>query len=381
MALFTVGQLKDGLTGLLTGLDLNNVTGLEKALERAARTLVQKADVPEASAKQAITLYDGVFDYTAPTNIFGGALTDFRPQGNSRSQLDYVYKEPVAQFDRTKHSLPNGYKLTFETYLGVPRVRVASPKPTQRIILDKMDVTTGWTAAGSAGSLVTDETVYYESPASLRFTLTGSSTGTLTKAINVVDAEKYEDVCVGFLAIRTPNITNLTNIAVRVGSSASAYDEVTETDGFLGAFVINDWLLVAFDFSGATSTGTPDWTAIDYVQVRIAHTATITNFYVGGFWLALPSPHELHYQTAAIFLAGGALSKTITDDNDEIILNDAAYNLYELECAVTVAEQSSGGNLDGVALGYKNKLDREMYPYYRASNPSQQVRETGSYYD
>ena len=95
--------------------------------------------------------------------------------------------------------------------------------------------------------------------------------------------------------------------------------------------------------------------------------------------MALPSPHEMIYQTAAIFLRSGALSKTITDDTDEIVLNDAAYNLYEYECAITIAEQSSGGNLDGVALGYKNKLDKELYPQYRADNPSEEVRNIGSY--
>lgn len=379
MTLFTIGALKDGVSGLLQGLDLNNVIGLHKALERAARTLVQKADVPEASAKQAITLYDGVYDYAAPTNIFGGSLIDFRPQGNSRNANDYVYKKGIEQFDRTKALLPNGYMLTFENNKGVGIVRVASPKPSARVNLDNMDVITGWTAGGSASGLAKDETVYYNSPSSLRFTLTGSSIGTLTKAINQIDIDTYEDVCVGFLAIRTPSIANLTSISVRVGSSATAYDEVTDTDGFLGAFTVGEWLLVAFDFSGAASTGTPDWNAIDYIQVRVAHSGTITNFYVGGFWLALPSPHEMIYQTAAIFLQGGALSKTITDDNTEVVLNDAAYNLYEHECAITVAEQASGGNLDGVALGYKNKLDKELYPMYRADNPSEEIRNIGSY--
>lgn len=379
MALFNIGQLKDGVSGLLQGLDLNNVTGLHKALERAARTLVQKADVPEASAKQAITLYNGVYDYAAPTNIFGGSLIDFRPQGNSRNANDYVYKKGIEQFDRTKALLPNGYMLTFENNKGVGVVRVASPKPTARVILDNMDVITGWTVAGSASGLAKDETVYYNSPSSLRFTLTGSSTGTLTKAINQIDIDSYEDVCVGFLAIRTPSITNLTSISVKVGSDSSNYDQVSDTDGFLGAFTVDEWLLVAFDFSGATSTGTPDWDAIDYIQVSVVHSGTITNFRVGGFWLALPSPHEMIYQTAAIFLRSGALSKTITDDNDEIVLNDSAYNLYEHECAITIAEQASGGNLDGVALGYKNKLDKELYPMYRADNPSEEVRNIGSY--
>src|SRR3990167_2159217 len=377
MSLYNVGQLKDGVSSLLQGINLDNVTGLNKILERAARTLVQKADVPEASGRQSITLYDGVFDYPAPELIFGGALIDFRPQGNSRNQLDYVYKKPVELFDRTKHLLPNGYALSFEHNKGTGIARIASPKPTSRTILDNMNEDTGWTAAGSASALAEDETVYYESPASLRFTLTGSSTGTLTKTINALDIASYEDVAVGFLAIRTPSIANLTNISVRVGSSDSAYDEVTETEGFLGAWTVDDWLLVAFDFSGATSTGTPDWTAIDYIQVRVAHTGTITNFRVGGFWLALPSPHEMIFQTAAIFKQSGSLAKTIIDDDTEITLNDAAYSLYELECAVAVAEGSSGGNLDGVAQGYKLKLKDELYPNYRADNPSEEVRTIG----
>ena len=75
------------------------------------------------------------------------------------------------------------------------------------------------------------------------------------------------------------------------------------------------------------------------------------------------------------------MAKTITDDNTQIILNDAAFVLYEHECAIAIAEQSSGGNLDGIAQSYKNRLDRELYPMYRADNPSQEIREIGNWYD
>lgn len=377
----TIGQLKDGLSGLLQGITLDNVIGLHKALERTVRILSTKVDIPEASAVHPITIYSGVYDYASPSDIFGGSINDFRPQGESRSSIDYVYKQPVELFDRTKTLLPNGYALCFEWDKGTPIVRVTSPKPTPRAWLDTMGSTTDWTAVGTGSGLTVDETVYYNSPAALRFTLTGSGTGTLTKTINRLDISDYENVCVGFLAIRTPSIANLTSISLKVGSDSSNYDEITATQGFLGAWTVNDWLLVAFDFSGATSTGTPDWDNIDYVQISVAHTGTITNFYVGGLWLSLPSPCELHYKTPAIFLRSGALSKTITDDDDEIILNDAAYVLYEYECAVTIAEQSSGGNLDGVALGYKNKLKNELYPNYEADNPSGELKEIGNYYD
>ncbi len=381
MSLFKVGALKDSVSGMLQGLNLDNVTNVDKAIERACRIMATKVDIPESTTKEAVTLYDGVYDYIAPTDIFGSSLTDFRPQGLSRSMNDFVYKQPIELFDRTKALLPNGYALTFEYDKGVPIMRVASPKPMARVNLDPMSVITGWTEGGSASGLTKDETVYYESPSSLRFTLTGDSVGTLSKDINQIDISAYEDVAVGFLAIRTPSIDDLTNLSLRVGSDDSNYDEVTAAEGFLGAFSVDDWLLVAFDMSTSVSTGTPDWSAIDYIQVRVAHTDTIVNFYVGGLWLSLPSPCEVVYKTPAIFKNDGALSKTITDDDDEIILNDAAYILYEHEVAISIAKQSSGGDVDAVAKGYKDDLKNDLYPNYKADNPSGEVRQIGSYYE
>jgi hypothetical protein len=384
--MFTVGALKDGVTGLLSGTNLDTVTGLNKALERAARKLAQKADVPEASGIQQITLYDGVFDYLADTNIFGNSIVDLAPQGVTRSYLDDVVKQPKAYFDRTKLYCPSGYQVTFKHNKGVPMVRIATPKPLPRVTLDSMKETTDWTAAGSTSALTQDKTVFYESPSSLKFTLTGSSTGTLTKTITEVDISSYEDVGVAFLAIRIPDgatATNLTSIALRLGSSASVYDEVSDTEGFLGAWTAGEWLLVAFDFSGATSTGTPDWEKIDYAQVRLAHSGTLTNFRVGGLWIALPSPHEFLYQTAAIFLNDGTLNKTITDDDDEIILNDAAYILYEHECALGIALQKTmskkASELRAILYGGEDRMG--LYDQYRANNPSEQLRQVGSYYD
>ena len=376
--MFTVGDLKDSVSGLLQGINLDNVTNINGLLESAARILVQKVDVPEASDKQSITLYNGVYDYLAPTSIFGGALTDFRPQGVSRSITDEVYRQPIKLFDRTKTITPSGYSLAFEHDKGTPLVRVSSSRPTQRTTLDPMNSTTGWTAAGSASGLTVDETVFYESPASLRFLLTGASTGTLTKAINSLNISSYEDVCVGFLAMRTPSVDDLTSIALKVGSASTDYDEVSTTTGFLGAWVVDEFLLVAFDFSTATPTGTPDWTAIDYVQVSVTHSDTITNFRVGGLWLSLPSPHEIHFQTPYIFLSGGSLIQKISDDTDQIILNDSAYSLYQYQSAVTISKSSGGST---TAKTYEDMLTNELYPMYRADNPSQEIRETGSYYD
>ena len=84
MSLHTVNNLRDSVAGLLSGIDINNVENLNGALERASRTLIQNADIPEASGIQNITLYSGVYDYLCDSRIFGTAINDIRPQGISR---------------------------------------------------------------------------------------------------------------------------------------------------------------------------------------------------------------------------------------------------------------------------------------------------------
>lgn len=394
MALHNVGEAKDEIQALLQGQTLDKVGNLNGALERAARTTLQNADIPEASGIQPITLYGGVYYYTAPPTIFGGALNLIRRQGDASTPWDYNYKVPVDEFTRGKKFVRNGYMVDFEYLNGVGYMGIATPNTFPKLILDPMNAVgttpNEWVAAGSASGLAQDTTNYFTQPASLRFTLTGSSSGTLTKTFqSSFDASVYDGVGVAFLAIEIPDgatASTLTNISLKLGSSAANYNSVTATQGFLGAWVDGNWLLVAFDFSGASTTGTPDWSVLDYIEVTLNHTATLTNFRVGGLFISLPSPHEILFQSSAIFLASGVLSQAITSDGNDIILNDAAYNLYIHECALTIALQQ-GGTLENAniqmlrAILYGTGNEIGLYAHYRANNPSGQLRQVGSYYD
>ena len=384
--MYSIGNLKDGVAGLLSGTNLDKVTGLYKVFERQARVLVQKADVPEASEKTPITLYSDLYTYPAPSRIFGGALVDIRPQGISRGFIDSVQKMPIEQFDRQKAYALRGYKVAFETEDGIPLIRIATAVPMPAVLIDGMSED-DWTIGGSLTALAEDRTVYYEQPGSLRFTLTGSSTGTLEKTLSSqLNLTNYEDVGVVFLAIRIPDgatASDLTSVGIRIGNSSTVYDSVTSTTGFLGAWTAGKWLVVALDMAASTSTGTPDWDNIDYVQIRLAHTGTFTNFRVGRLWIALPSPHEIIAQTSAIFLENGTRGLTITDDDTQIVLNDAAFNLYEHECALGVALQTKQSKqataLKAILYGEGNEPG--LYTTYRGDNPSEEVRMVGSYYD
>jgi hypothetical protein len=387
----TVSAYKDSVSSILSGLNMSSVSDLNATLERAARTLVQKADIPEASGIQNITLYSGVFDYECDTTIFGTAVTDVRPQGISRPSWDTTTKTTQQQFDRFKAYRPNGTTTTFQYENGVPIIRIKAPFSNQGAVLDPCTQVGNWVAGGTASGLVQDTSVYYQAPASLRFSLT-TGAGTLTNALSFSDSlSSYEDVGVAFLAVYIPsNVSNLTSISLKIGSDASNYNQVTSTTPFIGNFTNNLWQLVSFDFSTASQTGTPDWSAIDYIQVTFNTTGSITNARIGDLFISQPTPAQILYQSAAIFLPTGSTTAltTITANTDTIILNDPAYNIYLYEGALAILENMSGGKGDSMYERINSKLNGDgtdknigLYGLFRGDNPSQELRTTSSWYE
>ncbi len=389
MVLRNVAQLKESVAGLLTGVNLNNITNLDTALSRAARYVAQKMDAPEATGREPITLYGGVYYYQAPEILFGTSVNLIRPQGNVPANNLYNYKVPIDVYTRGKFRLPNGYLLDLEYDKGAGIIGISSNVPLPQLILTPMSDADDFLQGGSASAPITDTVTFYNQPASIRFNLTGSSTGTMTTDLATpLDLTDYEGIGVVFLAIETPDVTDLTSVGIRLGSSSANYFSVTETEGFLGAWQVDQWTLLALDLSGATETGTVDIENVDYLQVRIAHTASITNFRLGGCWVSLPSLNEIIFQTAALFKNSttGVLSQTIGSDNDIIILNDAAFSILELESAKTIALQQSGGEYTTQIKGFDDILrgdgsDVGLYEHYRAANPSARLNTTDSYYD
>lgn len=382
-----VAQLKEDVTGLLGGTNLSNVTYLDNALSRAARHVAQMVDAPEATGREPITLYSNVYYYNAPTNIFGTAVNLIRPQGNVNSINMEAVKVPIDVFTRGKFQLPGGYMLDLEYDKGEGIIGISSNIPLPQLALSSQGEATAWSVSGTASTPIVDNVNYFQAPASIRFNLTGAGTGVLESTIEATDASIMEGVGVCFVAIQTPSATNLTNIAIRIGSDSSNYVSVTETEGFLGAWQADQWLLVAFDLATASETGTVDWSAITYLQNRITTSGTITNFRLGGMWIAMPSLNEIIYQTMSIFkTAAGVLTPVITSDNDYIILNDAAYSILELFSAKTVAMQMSGGQYTTQIQGFDEQLygsgsNVGLINRYQANNPSTQLRTIDSYYN
>lgn len=387
----TISEYKDQVSAILSGMNLGSVADLNGTIERAARVVVQRADIPEASGIQNITLYSGVFDYACDTTIFGTAITDIRPQGISRPAWDTTTKTTSQQFDRLKNYGARYTSSTFEYLNGVPIIRINAPFPNQDDTLDPCTSVGNWVASGTASGLAQDTAVYYQSPASLRYSLTtgaGILTETLSSSINL---SSYQGVGVAFLAIYMPsNASNLTSITLKIGSSSTNYNSVTVTAPFIGSFTSNLWQLVAFDFANASTTGTPNWSAINYLQITDNVTGTITNMRIGDLFISQPTPSQILFQSAAIFLPSGSTTPltTITANTDTVILNNPAYNLFLYEGALAILENTSGGMGDAMYERISRKLNGDgtdkdigLYGMFRGDNPSQELRTTSSYYD
>ena len=393
----TVSNLRDSVSGILSGLNLNNVSNINGAFERAARTMLQKADVPEASGIQNIVLYSGVTDYAVDTTIFGTDLVDIRPQGISRQPWDMVTKTSQSQFDRTKGYLPSGVMAAFQYTNGVPTLRIVSNQPTTNVTIDPCTAIGNWVASGTASGLAIDSTNYYQSPASLRFNSTTGAAILTDSITSTTSFSTYQSVGVAFLAIEIPSgatATNLTSIQLKFGSSSSNYNSVTQTTGFSQSFTAGQWMLIPFDFSTASTVGTPNWNAITYVQLTFNTTGSFTNFRIGDLFMSLPSPNQILYQSAAVFLPSGSSTPltTITANTDTIIFNNPAYSIYEFECALAVLLQTGAGasddtanNIHGILNGARARngtvINLGLYDLFRGDSPSQQLRQTGSYYD
>lgn len=390
----TVSDLKQNVSAILTGIDLEEVLDLYGSFERAVSTFIQKADVLEASGRQPIMLYDRVTDYLAPPTIFGGALIDIRPQGIERNTWDDVQKVPIMRFDQTKCWTPSGYRVAFEDHIGTRIMRIAQNFAQQSITIDSMSDLSGWVLGGNGTNLALDNTVYYHQPASLRFNLPASgTTATLTKTLTTpLNLSSYQGVGVVFFAVYMPQATPITNVVLHLGSSPTDYYAITQTQGFLGAFYVGDFFLMAFDLAGvAPGSGTPNFAAVNYVQLTFNYNGTeVPNVRAGDLFISLPSPHEVLFYSAAVFLpnASTTASAEITADTDKLLFHLAAYNIYVQEAAREIAKNEGGDIGSGLIQGIDLVLEGNeasgklgLYQSFRGDNPSEEIREVGNWYD
>lgn len=134
------------------------------------------------------------------------------------------------------------------------------------------------------------------------------------------DLTGEKDLNTWILDIKFPDVTNITSVTFYWGSDASNYYSVTSTTAYDGSALIADWNTMNFAWLGATVTGTPDYTAVDYIRIDVNYGSgqtSETSFKLDNLRLVRPEKLTLHYTSWNVGASsGGTQLKAFTATTD-----------------------------------------------------------------
>lgn len=396
---YSVANLEQDLEGVLHGTTLNQITNLNGVIDRAARKLLLDIDPQETIRMVPFTtpVFDSVFEYAIAADVKGISIIDIQPQVNRTGRdvfnQDYVQQFSLAAQQNGQNGNVSQFNIKFNSSLKTIQLNSASAPPA--IIMNTASGTTingTWTAGANASGLVDNNVNWVANGGSLQFniaagvdpilsTLTNSTTSSLDLS------EQYNQSNL-FLWIFMPTGTQFNSVKLRWGSSASDYYEGTATMTQAGTAFQNGWNQVSFVWKDATITGSPLYTAIDYLQVIVSTDGTAqTAVLVNNITCQMGQILNYLYYSKYLFreVATGAYQENVTDTDNLINLDTESYNLLFYQVAYLASQQQQGKNAlgydgqffkkeydDGITkykLRYKSQLQKPRQMYYKKPNP------------
>ena len=341
---YTVLQAKDDLSGMMKGTTTSKITNVLQLLNRAARDVLEYVDPQETKRKTQIVsaIYDEVFDYAAPADLKGNKIIDLRPQVSRGSDTNFS-QTYSAQFDINKGLSDNSIQVAYDQGTKFLRIKKDLPGLIAVNEADSLTANGTWAGTDDAGNLSLDTQKFVSGSGAIKFDISGATTtATLTNAtMTAVDLSDHEDEGSLFLWLDFPDSSLITNVALRWGSSATAYWTRTVTAPHFGAFA-DGWNLMRFDWDGATEVGAPDETAIDYLQIIITYDGTAdTNLRLDNVTSNNGAIYDLVYYSKFLFTDGtsGAWKEAAEDDDDTVNLDTESFNLWLYRAAELAAQQ------------------------------------------
>lgn len=363
-----------------TGNTVTN-TDIRLSANRGLRHLQQRYGISATKSRSVINVYPNIYEYAAPSDFHDWvALID---RGNP---IDFDKLSP-SDFWRTLNSRRR--TVSTDNILGDKFLLINYDGAGNNTTLNSMNSLTDngtWSADATTDALNIrqDKVVKKQGSGSVAFDVDVSQSLNNYAAIvnttsNSLDLSDYEDKGSVFAWVYLPDVTYISSVTLRWGSSSSNYWEGTETTSFNGNSLLNGWNRIGTSWSGATETGSPDSSAVDYLYVRVTYSASQTDdtdFRVDLMQVATPSSLELSY-TSKYFVksSSGTLQETFSAVDDYSLLEDQEADLlfyYILQDAHLIKEQN-------------NELQRAQQQFERAvrdyhmRNGSERKRPTFQY--
>ena len=369
-------RVRDKTDGTIESADQTDL------FNRAIDKLKSFHEFPGTKQRADIDVFDSVNEYATPTGY--KSIIDFRSENNNvdwgvRTSREFWHDIPVEgnivaddNYNETKILLIN--RRTDKGNIQVNNCDSLTANGTWAV-----DATT------DATNLTADAAEKKDSSASLNFDIDVSASVTDTAAIQnsdmtAINLSGHEDKSTIFAWAFLPDVTNITSLDLRWGSSTSDYWSTTVTTAFNGTDFKAGWNRVGFAWDGATETGTPDSSAIDFNRYNITFAAAQgddTDFRLDDIRSIMPERVTLnYYSTNFVKDADGSYETEFNDDDDTTILEnfqDEILLYAALEEAFEILRE-----FDDAARA--NNKFVQLLSQTMNDKPSEKTKPTDSYY-
>jgi hypothetical protein len=370
---------------------------LRTAINRGVRK-VSLIDLKGLKRKSALSprLLNDVYEYSAPTDLKGQSIIDIIPQIN-RGRNQYWELTTQEEFDRYKQEGRFDYWGDYSDTENNERnfVSIGNNSQTKTLLLsmsvddnsitiDPLDSIGSWTGFGDGENLVVDNINYVKGSASINWDINasgGTTAGITNSNVPTFDVGDYKTEGYIFVWAYLSSKTNVTNFIIRVGSDSSNYYSMTATTKNDGTAFEDGWNLIRFNFSGKSTTGTPDDDACKYVSLYMTKAGAKVNETDYRFDQIIMSKgipfNVLYYSSYPWQTSAGVWIANSTADTDYLNANSDEYDMYIESCRAEVYRELKDFNQMTLS---KNEL-KTLSDNYKTINPSESLTLTNKYWD
>lgn len=305
-----LNHLNDKTRNSTTGaLDNNKRT---RGINRTLQDMQDSGDWNATRRTKTFYFIPGVYEYslqnyvgaTCQDNDGSTSILDFknphdlRPIDPAGKSLDY-HEQAAVRSNIRRSRLINEYSIDN----GLLLVGYAGGLSSIVHECDSLTANGTVAASGDASNLTIDEVTYSEGTGALNFDTTAGTSLIITFTdFTALDLEELQNRSQLTLDLWLPTITNFSSVRVRLGSSSGAYWEKTETVPAGQAALATGKNTFAFRWASSSQTGTPDFSAVDYLQIVITYgsATTATDFRIDNIRIGAEVEMELDYYSLAM---------------------------------------------------------------------------------
>lgn len=381
--IYTQADLKGRINGGIQG-KIDILVDSQDTMNSAVRDLKAKVAIRSAKRRASLSpnLFNGIFPYSAPSDIQGHRIIDI-PQQAKRPDGEWQLTTPE-EFDRV-----NGAKkglMAIDDYNGTKILKLASTVDSNSLLISEMDSVSSWVVFGDAEDLEADDADFIKGAGSLKFGISsagGTTAGVQNSSLTTFSLVDYLDgTSAIFIWHKINSTTNITNYILRVGTDSSNYYSKTITTQADGTAFVNGWNLLKFDLTSLSETGTVTDSTCNFAAVYMTKaTGKVSETDYKFDWMVLKKgvPHYVRYYSKYGWQSSAAAYKENSTAVDDLLVADTDEFELFVKNGIIWAKREIGYPSSEVDKDENNlKLDLAVYT---ASNPDESKVMMTDYYE